>query len=125
MKRVFWILLAIVMMVIISSCQNQETTSISERIAQLESDVNNDRSAAFQNIHPDASDFGASRSSGYWDAIFPGSTYTFTIISISGNQAFVNVSTLGSSTFTMKEDGDDNWKILQADIPDGTPIEID
>ena len=125
MKRVFWILSAAAVIVILSSCQDQETVSISERIDQLESDINNDRSAAFQNVHPDASDFGASRSSGYWDIIFPGASYTFTITSISGNQAFVNVSTLGSSTFTMREDGEDVWKIIQADIPDGSGLEIE
>jgi hypothetical protein len=129
LRRLVVLLMSVAVMVLVSSCEeDMETTSISERIAQLESDLNNNRAAAFENVHPDASDFGASRTPAYWDAIFPGGPYTLTISSISGDVAFVtsspDFSGNGSCTFNMKEDGEDNWKIISADIPNGGSLEI-
>ncbi len=129
LRRAVFALICVAVVIMVTSCKDDmETTSITERIAQLQSDLNNNRAAAFENVHPDASDFAASRTPAYWNTIFPGGPYTLTITSISGSVAFVtsspDFSGNASCTFNMKEDGEDNWKIISADIPNGGSLEI-
>jgi ABC-type Fe3+-hydroxamate transport system substrate-binding protein len=129
MKRIALILCCAVVAMLFVACEDElETTSISERIDQLESDLNNDRLSAYQNLHPDNNDrnLGA-RTEAYWNNVFPGGPYTLTITSTVGSTVTTSVSptTVASSAeFVMKEDGEDNWKILTIDFPIGDGLDV-
>jgi hypothetical protein len=129
MKKAILFLIVTVSVLILSGCPEEfETTSISQRVDQLESDLNNDRLSAYQNLHPDASDRNTgARTEVYWENVFPGGPYTLSVSSITEPTAVVAVSpaSFGSTAnFTMKEDGEDNWKILSIDYPPGGSLEV-
>lgn len=129
MKRIPLIICCAIVAMLFLSCEEElETTSISERIDQFESDLNNDRLSAYQNLHPDNNDRDTgARTQAYWDNQFPGGPYTINITGTVGSTVTTSVTptTVASSAeFVMKEDGDDNWKILTIDFPIGGAVEV-
>mgnify|MGYP006290999607 FL=1 len=131
--RVVIIFVAIIAAFVLVGCEEElTTTSRTERVQQFESDLNNDRSNAYTNIHPDATSRDLFRNPAQWDtAGFDAGPYSFNIGGQSGNDVTGTIDApndVGFDTatfrFTMKEDGEDNWKILRLEIPDGGSLVI-
>lgn len=107
-----------------------DSVSRSERIKQFESDINNNLSNVYKNIHPGVNNYGGIRTSVYWEVVFPPEDRSFTVsVTISGNTAtgMINAkvgSGVGNRTvsFRFKEDGSDVWKIDRIEIPTGNTI---
>ena len=130
-KTILLLTIAAVVSVFLVGCEDDLIkTSKTERVQQFASDLNNDRSSAYQNIHPDASSRDLYKNPSQWDnAGFDAGPYSFPISTQSGNDLTGTVDApndLGfdgeSFRFTMKEDGEDNWKILRLEIPDGSVV---
>jgi hypothetical protein len=121
--RIPLLLVVLVALLSIGCEDDMETTSIRDRIAQFESDLNNNRANAYTNLHPDVASLYTDP--GDWDPPFdPTVTYSFTTVSPGSSSATATVSASEpadlihdeTATFQMKEDGDDNWKIIRLDI---------
>lgn len=111
----------------------EESISITARIDQLESDLNNDWNNVYTNWHPDSTTRQAAANSSALSTAFPESesgSYSFSNVSEGSSSA---TATLTSSTtyaggrdvsFTMQQDGDD-WFISSMDTGDTTLSTID
>lgn len=102
---------------LLTGCPLEDTTTVSERLNAFMSDVNReDYTSLYTHFHPLSSAFTARRAAETWTpAPFArGETYQLGTIS---NNATVTTTISGgiwsgdSITFTMLEDGSDNWKI--------------
>lgn len=118
MKRInrFLVLLSVAAFIAasfaITSCKEPgESMSVSERMEAFKNDVNNlDYLALKQHTHPDATQYALAGTAAVWNTYFYDNT--FVITSISGTTA--NVTCHGVNyTFSLKEDGDDNYKIYE------------
>ena len=95
-----------------------ETTSISERIGQFMGDVNSDNYGnLWTHFHPASATYTAGRDANTWTpgTFSSGTDYTLGTLNISGSTVTTTISggtfSSGALTFTMLEDGSDNWKI--------------
>jgi hypothetical protein len=126
LTRIGFAVFCVFLVSLLTGCpEDLETTSIRDRIAQFESDINNNRSEAYKNIHPDATQRDLYKDPSQWNSDFgtPGTyTHSFPNPSITNNIATATISSSDGSlngqtaTFTMKEDGEDNWKILKLEF---------
>ena len=96
-----------------------ETVSIAERIQLLQDDLNAaDYDSVYLNFHPEMDTYyqckdGTTFSNGSFPESY--APFTFGSPTITNNVATGTLSSggiNGTYTFTMKEDGEDNWKIL-------------
>lgn len=132
-RTILLLMIAAVVSVFLLGCEDDIVkTSKTERVQQFASDLNNDRSSAYQNIHPDAASRDLYKDPDEWDAAgFDEGPYSFPISTQDGNDLTGNVDAPNDVgfdgepfRFTMKEDGEDNWKILRLEIPDGGSVFI-
>ena len=111
--------LGLLVLIVTVGCDlfGDDSVSKSERLKQFESDINNNLSNVYKNIHPGVDGYGGMRSADYWSEHFPPEDRSFTVsVSISGNTATGQVlsgGTVGNRnvSFRFKEDGSDVWKI--------------
>ncbi|MCQ2603648.1 MAG: hypothetical protein MJ215_01195 [Spirochaetia bacterium] len=119
----FLILAAAAMVLMLSSCSaesDDETCTIEKRIKSFFDDINNDKSVAYENLHPGCTMRNDLKDPRTWnESPFSGSDYTY-----KGNKfgsawigTFSGGIYLGDNIeFRLKEDGTDNWKILSISI---------
>ena len=125
-KSILFLILAAAMVLMLSSCSaesDDETCTIEKRIKSFFDDINNDKSVAYENLHPGCTMRNQLKSVTAWDPYFLGSDYTCNG-SKSGSVWEGTFSGVGytdntSIGFQMKEDGTDNWKILSISIDNG------
>ncbi|MFP4330196.1 MAG: hypothetical protein ACOCWS_04605 [Alkalispirochaetaceae bacterium] len=128
-RRALFGAIALVVLVL-AGCSGASETSIGARIDSFESAINNNRSAAWENFHPDSSAYTQRRDADTWSTDFPESeTYTITITNTGSDSASGTISSSqdfyedDSITFQMRNDPEDggglfgggevdNWKIL-------------
>ena len=114
--------LGLLVLIVAVGCDlfGDDSVSKSERLKQFESDINNNLSNVYKNIHPGVNNFGQIKASSYWANYFPSEDRSFTVnVSISGNEATGDILSdnhpdgVGNRTvsFRFKEDGSDVWKI--------------
>jgi hypothetical protein len=107
MKARHWLSLGIAVVAAVlalNGCQLLGFVSISDRIADLQSSLNNaDRSSGFDNFHPTAcSDYNALKSTTYslWATTFPTSGITYALsITDQSNASAVMVTATGGGSF--------------------------
>lgn len=113
------ILLAAVMVLAIAACDLfGDKVSISERISRFESDINNNLSAVYQNLHPSVQQYNASKISTFWNTYFPSGDGPYAVSVTGGNTRTGLVTGRSGSAFesrsltlSFREDGRNNWKI--------------
>ena len=124
--------LGLLVLIVTLGCDlfGDDSVSKSERLKQFESDINNNLSNVYKNIHPGVAGFEEMRVSSYWAIHFPSEDRSFTVnVSISGNEATGDILSdnapdgVGNRTvlFRFKEDGSDVWKIDRI-VLDGSTI---
>ena len=125
MKKITLILIllsAVSFLFLLTGCEEDSGMSIEDRIKAFVSDLNDSsRNGIFkEHFHPDSTSY-TNGSEATIEPVFPndgGETYTQTSISGSGSSRTVYIDCTGDDgvdgnyTFTMKEDGEDDWYIL-------------
>ena len=121
--------LGLLVLIVAVGCDlfGDDSVSKSERIKQFESDINNNLSNVYKNIHPGVAGFDEMRTPAYWgdgdSGHFPPDDRPFTVsVTISGNTAtgqVLSVGTVGprNVSFRFKEDGSGVWKIDRIELP--------
>lgn len=112
---------AVLFVLALASCDLfGDRVSISDRISRFESDLNNNQSAVFDNLHPSVQQYEASKFPAFWESRFPVADRTYSISVTGGNtRSGVVTGRAGSPnasrtiTLSFREDGRNNWKIDQ------------
>ncbi|MDR3200869.1 MAG: hypothetical protein LBT68_05360 [Spirochaetales bacterium] len=117
-KFIFIVLCIILVSFVCYSCSqdddDDETMSISARIDKFIDDLNNNSGNVYTNCHPAAGQYNQAKSGTYWSQNF-GTGVSLSGRATTGSTVTATVSggnfSGKSITFSMQEDGTDNWKI--------------
>lgn len=120
---------AVLFVLALASCDLfGDRVSISDRISRFESDLNNNPSGVFNNLHPSVQQYEASRDPAFWTARFPAGDRSFSISVAGGNTrtGVVNSRPGGVTgsreiTLSFREDGRNNWKIDRIELEGASP----
>ena len=116
-KKICIVSLCVLSFMVYSCSTDDETMSKSERLQAFFNDLNAGKtSKLYEHCHPSADMYAASRAPTVWNTIFPSNQTPYSLDSYSGGSTVLHSSsTLDglSISFTMKEDGSDNWKISE------------
>ena len=129
MKKLQIILLTTLLAItfILTSCEELTEVSISERFKLLEEDLNNnDYDSLYLNFHPYMNNYDQIKDGTAFDSSVLAEAYNdfdFYNLSITGSSVsgdFYSDGPSGTFTATMKEDGENNWKIYVLSIDTGS-----